>query len=305
MIRQAVNMVEIEGILSEINLDYKSYNDKNTGKPVEAIGGDVKVRVRQVINKGEEPTTLEIPVFMFAQKFKKDGTPNSSYASIEDIKNNFTSINMAGGESGADGIRFSSKYCSLEMNEFYNKKGVLASYPRIKASFAAKVERDKVKEKANFTVELMVSDMSNEIVNDEETGRLIVVGSVPQYGGKIDVIKFIAANEGVVAGIQQMWSEADTVKASGKLNFTSRTETYIPEVALGEAEEQTRTISVSELIVTGGTEPYDQNAFDLEDVRKGLAERKARLEAQKEKDMSGAKTSKAPAKGINKEDLGF
>lgn len=46
MIRQAVNMVEIEGILSEINLDYKSYTDKNTGKPVEAIGGDVKVRVR-------------------------------------------------------------------------------------------------------------------------------------------------------------------------------------------------------------------------------------------------------------------
>ena len=305
MIRQAFNQVEIEGVLSEINLDYKSYNDKKTGKPVEAIGGDVKVRVRQVINKGEEPTTLEIPVFMFAQKYKKDGTPNSSYASIEDVKNNFTSINMAGGESGADGIRFTGKYCSIEMNEFYNQKDQLVSYPRVKASFAAKVERARLKEKANFTVELMVSDMMNEEVNDEETGRLIIVGSVPQYDGKVDVVKFIAANEGVVSGIQQMWAEADTVKASGKLNFTSRTETYIPEVALGEAEEQTRTISVSELIITGGTEAYDQNAFELEDIRQGLTERKSRLEASKEKSKSGAKTSKTPTANGLKEDLGF
>jgi hypothetical protein len=303
MIRQAFNQVEIEGILSEINLDYKSYTDAS-GKTVEAIGGDVKVRVRQVINKGEEPATLEIPVFMFSQKFKKDGTPNASYASIQDIKENFTSINMAGGENGADGIRFVGKYCSLEMNEFYNQKGQLVSYPRVKASFASKVERTKVKEKANFTVELMVSDMIEEEINDEATGRLIVVGSVPQYGGKVDVIKFIASNEGVVSGIQQMWAEADTVKASGKLNFTSRTETYIPEVALGEAEEQTRTISVSELIITGGTEAYDQNAFELEDVRQGLTERKSRLEAQKDKNKSGAKTSKTPAAGL-KDDLGF
>jgi hypothetical protein len=304
MIRQAFNQVEIEGILSEINLDYKSYTDAS-GKTVEAIGGDVKVRVRQVINKGEEPATLEIPVFMFSQKFKKDGTPNASYASIQDIKENFTSINMAGGENGADGIRFVGKYCSLEMNEFYNQKGQLVSYPRVKASFASKVERTKVKEKANFTVELMVSDMIEEEINDEATGRLIVVGSVPQYGGKVDVIKFIASNEGVVSGIQQMWAEADTVKASGKLNFTSRTETYIPEVALGEAEEQTRTISVSELIITGGTEAYDQNAFELEDVRQGLTERKSRLEAQKEKDKSGAKTRKTPAATSLKDDFGF
>ena len=303
MIRQAFNQVEIEGILSEINLDYKSYTDAS-GKTVEAIGGDVKVRVRQVINKGEEPATLEIPVFMFSQKFKKDGTPNASYASIQDIKENFTSINMAGGENGADGIRFVGKYCSLEMNEFYNQKGQLVSYPRVKASFASKVERTKVKEKANFTVELMVSDMIEEEINDEATGRLIIVGSVPQYGGKVDVIKFIASNEGVISGIQQMWAEADTVKASGKLNFTSRTETYIPEVALGEAEEQTRTISVSELIITGGTEAYDQNAFELEDVRQGLTERKSRLEAQKDKNKSGAKTSKTPAAGL-KDDLGF
>ena len=304
MIRQAFNQVEIEGILSEINLDYKSYKD-STGKDVEAIGGDVKVRVRQVINKGEEPTTLEIPVFMFSQKFKKDGSPNASYASIQDIKENFKSINMAGGEAGADGIRFVGKYCSLEMNEFYNQKGQLVSYPRVKASFASKVERSKVKDKANFTTELMVSDMMNEIINDEETGRLIIVGSVPQYGGKVDVIKFIASNEGVVSGIQQMWAEADTVKASGKLNFTSRTETYIPEVALGEAEEQTRTITVSELIITGGTEAYDQNAFELEDIRQGLTERKSRLEAQKEKDKSGAKTRKTPAATSLKDDFGF
>jgi hypothetical protein len=41
MLRQAENKVRIEGILSEINIDYKSF--VKDGKTVEAIGGNIKV----------------------------------------------------------------------------------------------------------------------------------------------------------------------------------------------------------------------------------------------------------------------
>ena len=46
--RQAENKVIIEGILSEIDLKYGSFN-KN-GTQMKSIGGNIKVRVTQEIN---------------------------------------------------------------------------------------------------------------------------------------------------------------------------------------------------------------------------------------------------------------
>jgi hypothetical protein len=72
MLREAENRVKIEGILSEIDLKYGSF--VKDGKPVETIGGVIKVQVDQLING--VPTTLEIPVHMFATKYTKKGTIN-------------------------------------------------------------------------------------------------------------------------------------------------------------------------------------------------------------------------------------
>ena len=45
MLRQAKNRVKIEGLLSEINLKYGSFVNKNTGRTVENVGGNIKVLV--------------------------------------------------------------------------------------------------------------------------------------------------------------------------------------------------------------------------------------------------------------------
>lgn len=45
MLRQAKNIVRIEGILSEINLKYGSFVNKSTGATVDNIGGNIKVLV--------------------------------------------------------------------------------------------------------------------------------------------------------------------------------------------------------------------------------------------------------------------
>jgi hypothetical protein len=42
MLRQAENKCRIEGILSEIELDYKSF--VKDGKTVEAVGGNIKIQ---------------------------------------------------------------------------------------------------------------------------------------------------------------------------------------------------------------------------------------------------------------------
>ena len=66
MLRQAENKVRIEGILSEINLKYGSYVNKQTGALVDTIGGDIKVLVHQEVNG--ENIDLIIPVYMFSPK---------------------------------------------------------------------------------------------------------------------------------------------------------------------------------------------------------------------------------------------
>ena len=116
MLREVTNNVKIEGILSEVDLKYGSY--VKDGKTVETIGGQIKVRVNQVVN-GEEQH-LEIPVHMFSNKLTKKGTVNPSYTSIETVMNDYVSIAAAGGEAGADKVRITRG--KVTVNEYYNQQ---------------------------------------------------------------------------------------------------------------------------------------------------------------------------------------
>lgn len=298
--RQAKNDTIIEGILSEIDLDYGSYN-KN-GVPTKTIGGTIKVRVEQEINK--VMTTLEIPVHMFSTELTKAGKPNPAYESIEKIKNNFVSI-AAGGEEVADRIRINR--AQIKMNEFYNKEGILVSYPRITASFAQRVKKDEFQPKATFEVEFMIDSIIEAVDRDGvPTGALKVVGIVPQYGDAVDVVTFMAKAEGVKNAIQSYWNRGDTVKASGKVNFSSKVETIVEDGGFGEPIEKSRTINVSELLITGGNpNPLEGDfAFEVQDINAALAKRNADLEARKARDMSRTKQASAPAQGLGS-NLGF
>jgi hypothetical protein len=54
MLREAENYVKVEGILSEVDLNYGSY--QRAGKTIDMIAGSIKVRVDQKID-GENCTT--------------------------------------------------------------------------------------------------------------------------------------------------------------------------------------------------------------------------------------------------------
>jgi len=302
MLELKENTVKIEGILSEIDLKYSKFN-KN-GQEVRSIKGAIKVRVTQQINKVN--TDLEIPVHMFASEFTNAGAKNPAFESIERIMNEYVSI-AASDIDHADRIRIT--HGQIQMNEYYGQNGNLITFPRISASFVTKIKKEECKDEASFSVVFMVGDKGPELDKDGvETSRYKIIGMIPQYGGKIDVVPFYAINPGVIDGISNYWNEGDTVKAAGKLNFTSKTETRTVEVDFGEPTEETRTISVSELIITGGSSTPLENdyALNAEDVKAALAERKTRLAALKEKGTQKGTSGKAPATGAKKfANLGF
>lgn len=302
MLRQAENKVRIEGILSEINIDYKSF--VKDGKTVEAIGGNIKVHTEQMING--ETKILEIPVQMFATKLTSKGTSNPAYESIERVMKEYSSI-AAVGEEAADRIRITN--AQIQMNEYYAPNSdKLTSFPRINCSFVTKVKPSEYKPVATFEAEFVVASKAYELDKEgNETGRYKINAILPQYGGKVDVIPMYSVNENVTNAISEYWNEGDTVKASGRLMFTSESKVVSTPVDFGEPEEKVVTVSVSDLLITGGSqEPLSgEYAFDTAEIQSALAERKVRLEGQKEKAASGTKSKATPAATKAGLDLGF
>ena len=297
------NIVKIEGILSEIDLEYKEFT-KN-GAATKAIGGSIKVRVNTVINGAE--TELEIPVHMFAAQLTNSGSPNPAYDSIARIKEEYISI-AASDIEHADRVRITKG--AISMNEYYGQDGRLISFPRITASFVSKIKREECKPKAEFAVTFMVGKAGYELDKDGvETDKYKVTGMIPQYGGRVDVVPFFAYNQGTIDAISNYWQEGDTVKAIGKLNFTSQTKEVEVQVDFGEPTIETRTYSISELVITGGSStPLDgEFAINYEDVKAALEDRKTRLAESKEKSANRGASGKAPAPAATRKfsDLGF
>lgn len=304
MLRQAENRCRIEGILSEINLKYGSYVNKNTGATIENIGGNIKVLVKQTIN-GED-VTLDIPVYMFASKYTNAGKPNPAYESIEGVMKNYVSIAAAGGEAGADKVRITN--ASIRMNEYYNQQGQLVSFPRVNASFIQKAGGD-FKPEASWNLQFAVSSMDFVTDNDGvelEPKKLRIKVIVPQYGGKVDTMELYATNPKVIDAITSYWENQKTYTAKGRLNFSTTTREVVEEMDFGEPEVRVRTTTVSEMIVTSGTQAplEDDLAFNVVELSEALKEHKAYLESLKDKAIT--KQTPAPING-NKPaiDLGF
>ena len=234
---------------------------------------------------------------MFATKTTNKGTPNPAYDSISKVMNEYVSIAAAPAGVSADMIRITAG--SISMNEYYNSNGDLVSFPRVSTSFISKIKSAKeFKPEATFSAQFVVASMADEVDREgNPTGRYKIRGIIPQYGGKVDVVEFIAANPNVITAVSSYWNNGDTVQANGRLNFSSKTETVVTEVDFGEPVSRTRTINVSELVITGGSQnPLDGDfAYDMAEITSALEMRKVMLEKQKEKDMSRAKQKQAPA----------
>lgn len=304
MLESKENSVKIEGILSEIDLKTGSYT--KDGKTVENIGGSIKVRVNQVING--EKTELDIPVFMFSNKLTNKGTPNPAYASIERVMNEYASI-AAVGIDKADRVRITG--ANIRMNEYYSQNGNLNSYPRINASFVTKItDMTKYAPEATFSAIFAIGSMGYETDKEgvEIPNRYKIRGIMPQYGGIVDVVDFLATTPNVIDAVSSYWEQGDTVKINGKLNFTSVTEEKEVAVDFGEPRVEKKTITVSELIITGGSQtPLEGDfAFDMDEIQTALEARQARLAELKEK--AKAKEAKSAPKATPKKagfDLGF
>lgn len=306
--KKGQNFARVEGILSEIDLKYNSY--VKNGVTVESIGGMVKVLVETEVDG--TMTALEVPLYQFSTKYKKDGNINPAYTAIEKVMNEFSSIASCGSKEQADKVRANGV---IKMNEFPGQNGKIVSQPRVQANFISRVVGDFNPE-AKFELEFMVSKIARAVDKEGveiDPARLNIEVIVPQYTSpsettmNVDLVKLNAYAPNVVNAIENYWEAGSCYKAAGRLNFSSRTEEVVEELGFGEAQKRTRTVNVNELIVTGGSEvPLEGDfAFDFDQIKAGMAARAQRLEDLKSGKVSKAKQTPAQDSSKGKFNLGF
>lgn len=300
MLKQTDNIVRIEGILSEVSVESRSF--ERDGKTVDALGATLKIRVHQEVN--DTPYDMEVPVYMFATRLTRSGAANPAYKTIEKIREEYISI-ASGGLAAADAVRITRG--DIRMNEFFDANGRMAATPRVNASFVDKIPREQCIDEASFLMTAVVGGINDDFDREgNPTNQLLMKMFIIQYGGKLDVVPMKVVAPNAMSHIRTYWNEGDTVRVKGMLHFSSETTYTVEEVGFGDPIRTPKTNFVSDLIITSGsaTGMEGDQACDIDEVQKALAERKARLEVAKEKAMSAEDDSKPRGARASKETSG-
>ena len=281
--REGINKVDIQGIISEINI---RKIERDTGN---FIGGQVIVEV-----ENEKGISL-VPVEVFSKDVTKAGTPNKFYASIERL-GEMKSISSSSREE-ATKIAFSGARLNENLFKPNDRDEVIRS-TRVNGRFFDVAKVSEYKPKAKFQVEGFIIKMEPEIVNDAETDRLKIQVATVGYADKVEILDFTTENGQVSEYIRQHWNEKDTVSLMGYVKFTSQlVEAESKEATFGEVEPTTYTRTIKEfIVVSGSAEPKDEDeAYTENEIKTGLTERNKRKEEVLAKAREKALTKKAPA----------
>lgn len=267
-LRQADNRVTIEGVLLEKRLDFNTINGK------EAITGELDIETAE-----NEVHTVRV----FSYKLKQDGSENGIFKGLNTVKEEYKSVADVGREQ-ADKVRVNGG--QIGFNEYYGQDGQLRSFPQLSTNFVNRVQTgDVFSPKAEFEVEIVVKVISDEIKNEEETGRSKVTGFIPLYGGRVIPFDFVVTKEGSDY-VQSNYEPGQTVKVYGDIVNFKETKEILVEVAFGKPQKKTTSNTIREYLITGGSEPYDEEegkSYDIETIKKALTEREIYLEELKNK----------------------
>lgn len=300
-LREAANQVQVEGLFVENRMEIVEADG------IKVIRGEFDVEVAE----GEVHTFR-----VYATEKKKDGADNNIFKGLKTVMDEYKSIASHGREE-ADKVRITNG--KLGLNEYYAPDGQLKQYTQLTTNFINRVPaNDKFEPKAEFEVELFVHSVTDEIKNNEETGRVILKGYVPLFNGRVIPMQFVVGEEGAEF-VKDNYEPGTTVKIYGDIINRVEIKEIEESVAFGKPKKKVTRNVVRELLVTGGTEPYDVDspkAFDPKLIKAALTEREIYLEnlknkkkeepKQEEKLAFGSKPSKKSSEpAFNPDDLPF
>lgn len=278
-LRQANTKATAVGLLTDKKLEIKT--DPKTGE--KHIEGTVTVKTS---NKNFITFTV------YSKEKKNDKTDNKTYAGLITVMNEFRSVAEVGDEN-ADYIRVNGQlnpYRGQNGNEIIGYRG----------SFFNRIRNvENLETDASFEVEMFIQSIVPEMGKDadgemSETGRLKITGWVPTYNG-IEPVDLIVP-EDLADACENTYEPGQTVEFYGDIINNSIEEIIEKPVAFGKPKKEVRRTYINELIVTGGSEPYDGDEetdkdhvpYDRGAIEGAIAERNTAIEEAKNKAKSGS-----------------
>jgi len=293
-LRQGVNNVTLTGEVKEHKLKFNKDKDGNY------INGSL------VIKTGE---FSELEVKVFVKEKNKDGKAKKVFETLNkfiegkqltlaDCKNdedreNVTKVRVFG--NGDFVPHFKEEIFKIkESEEVKTKITIELGFGTVSIDNGIKPEDYK----ADFDVEMYVTSVKEEIKNDEETGRTIISGWTPVYGGKVIPMEFVAGtiidDEGEEydfgADVLNSVEEGMTLNLWGNINYQSKIVKTKKGGTLGKAKIEEHREYVNELIVLGADIQEDvEKEFDPELVKKAKIERDNEIENKKNEESTDKK----------------
>ena len=267
---QATNKINIIGRANNIVIrEGKTKDNKNY------ISGTLYVDVNQSY-LGDVQEESQIGVQFFSTALTTKGTANPAYESLQKLRELKTIQTV--GNLEADTVRISGANLAENLYIAKNSNQLVDTWV-INASF---INVGKGSDIATFCVDAYIMEKTEELDREgNETGRLIVRAGVVQYGGRLDIIEFIAEDAMAVEHVSRNWDIDTTVQIKGRIRATTKEVVKKVEATWGEViPEGQSTRIVRELIITSGSEGEldEEMSYDSVDIRKAFAERKARIE---------------------------
>lgn len=285
----AKNMVEIEGYIKENTLAYdKENSDIIKGHLTVIVDEGQEYRIQYYSNRMKKATNGQAPqenkMFTQIEKVLDENTTSlekimkvDSTATFETAKDSLTKV-----------------ICRGNMQEYLRKdrEGTLSPLVTIKGMNAFIREAEKFAPRANFEVEVYVDSLRPEIKDGEETGRVLLLGLVPEYNAGVSEIEFVANTEdagGITFAdyVLGNYEVGDTVVLTGDLvSVVKKKQNGTKTVYKGftKVEEPVFvTEFVSERVIYGGTpsdlvlKQGDKDCFSREDIKEARAVREKKI----------------------------
>jgi hypothetical protein len=293
-IRQALNKIDITGVIKEHKL---ASGKSDEGK---YINGSI------VIKAGE---FTEVTVKVFVTETNSKGKTKKAYENLEKILKGEIKTMVEVSEEDAVKVRlwgnegftpqFREEIFKPEnATEVVTKIGVDLGFGNI--TIDNKITPEDYK--ATFDIEMFVESVEEEIdKNDEETGRVIVKGWCPVYGGSVIPLELKA---GIVVDDDGEYDFAEDVRNSidpettvnfwGDINFKAIVEKVLKGGSLGRAKVDEKRTYIHDLIAIGADFVEEDNEYDIEDIKQARIEREnKKQEAENKAENKEDKSNKS------------
>lgn len=283
---ESVNIFNIVGTLNE--LDIREGTSQKSGDTYVSCNAQIKV-MQEIDGKMTENIHS---VSLFSMRHKKDGSENKNFDRIKEYGEKLIALSATEDESQASKVYVQA---SAAENMFVGSNGsVVEKAYRLSTNFINSQRASDV-EGATFEITGALVSKNPEVDKEgNETGRLILSICLVGWGGKANVLEFIATGN-AATHIEQNWEIGDTIKAGGYIVMTNKIVSWTEEMGFGDPITHSRTETRRELVITRGSQCGldEDDSYDQDDIRRILAARKA----EKEKlEKSGNKPKAAASK---------